>query len=363
MDTQQFETLLRTMMVDPSIEAATRNDEGGFNVDAWINGFAQEAAIHSDRFGKLPKSMRMDTATGLFQQQLQHVMAQTYDRPYPGLMARTWMPAASGIPAGAETVVQRGFDISGAAELVVNDGRDIPRVSMQATESVSRVVGLACKWRLNYSELLNAAMSGVDLDGKGLAASMAIQQREIDSLLSVGNAQYLLFGLLNYGTKVPAAAGAGVQLFSVGVPVGFTAAWDAAATAAQILADWALLETNWRNDNVHVPNTCLLGSGTYARLNTLTVVAGTTDTVLDVLKRRYPGISFEAAWRCDTAGAAGGERVCLFERGPDVCESIVSMEPTNLPPVWDGFGWETVTYSRCGGTQAADTLGILYADM
>ncbi len=363
MNQAEFKAMLISVAADPGIESAARTDDGLFDVDGWCRGFASEAASHSDRFGKLPKSMRMDTATGLFEQQLQHVMAQSYDRPYQGLQGRGLMTAASGIAAGAETVVQRGFDISGSAELVVNDARDIPRVSLQATQDTSRIVGLACKWRLNYSELLNAAMANVDLDGKGMAAAMEVQQREIDNLITLGDAEYNILGMLNYPVKAPAAAGAGVELFTTAAPAAMIAAWNGAATAAQILNDWGILEASFRADNIHWPTDCLLGSTTYGRLNTLTVVAGSTKTVLDTLKERYPGINFQATWRCDGAGVGAVERAVLYARGPNVMESIISLEPVNLPPVWDGFGWETVTYSRCGGTQAADTTGIVYIDM
>ena len=339
------------------------DEPGRFDSKRWVRAVAEGCARHFDQFGGLPKSTRMDTATGMFEHQLRAVMAKDYDRPYPGLMARSMMPAATGIPAGAETVLQKGFDITGRPELVVSDARDIPRVSLYQMTQTTRIVGLACKWGINYDEMLAAAMAGVDLDGKGLQAARTVQEREIDLLLSTGDAQYGITGFLNQATKAPAAAGAGVELYTTGAPVGFVAAWDATATAAQILADFAVLEAKFRSENVHWPTDCLLGSGTYARLNTLTVVAGTTDTVLDVLRQRYPGINFRQWWRCDAAGVGAVERAVLYERGDMTAESIVSLEPTMLAPVWDGFGWETVCYARCGGIQAADTTGIVYIDM
>lgn len=367
----QFRAALAQFAKNPNPMPHPRR-RGRFDSKRWCRGVAQGVAEHFERYGGLPmvsgrvKTSRHDTATGMFEHQLRHVMTQSYDRPYPGLQARQQMPAATGIPAGAETVVQRGFDIMGRPELVVSDARDIPRVSLQATQDVSRVVGLACKWGINYDEMLAAAMADVDLDGKGLIAANTVQEREIDLLLSTGDAQYGIIGLLNQATKAPAAVGAGVELYTTGAPVAFVSAWDgsgAGSTAAQILADWAILEAKFRSENVHFPTDCRLGSATYSRLNTLTVVAGTTDTVLDVLRQRYPGINFQPWWRCDAAGVGGVERAVLFERGDMTAESIVSLEPTMLAPVWDGFGWETVSYSRCGGIQAADTTGIVYIDM
>jgi len=367
MDRATFARMLGEALANPS--ASERKDAPGrFDSRRWAHAVAAEAAQRLDAYGgagasRLPKSWRADTATGLFEEQLRHVMAQEYDRPYPGLQARTFMPPAAGIPAGAETVVQRGYDITGRPELVVNEARDIPRVSLQGRESHSRVVGLGIKWGINYDEMLAAAMAGVALDGKGLTAARTIQEREIDLLLALGDAQYGVIGIANQATKVWGAAGAGVQLAVAGAPVAFTANWDTVATAPQILTDFAILKTSYSAGNVHFPTDCAMGSATYARLETLTVVAGTTDTVLEVLRRLYPGITFRQWWRLDTAGAGGGERVMLFERGSACAESIVSLEPTMLQPTWDGFGWETVCYARCGGIQAADTTAMVYADM
>jgi hypothetical protein len=367
MDKATFARMLRDALQTP--QATERADAPGrFNAAAWRHAVAVEAAQRLDAYGgagniRVPKSWRTDTATGLFEEMLRHVMATEYDRPYPGLMARGLMPAASGIPAGAETVVQRGYDITGRPELVVSDARDIPRVSMNGIESTVRIVGLAIKWGISYDEMLSAAMAQVDLNGKGLTAARTVQEREIDLLLSTGDVQYGVIGFANQAVKAWAAAGAGVRLAVAGNPAGFTATWATAATAAQILADFATLETSFTAGNVHYPTDCLMGSATMARLKTLTVVAGTTETVLDVLKKIYPNISFRQWWRLDTAGAAGGERVVLFERGPMCAEAIVSLEPTLLPVVWDGFGWETVCYARCGGIQSADSTTIVYADM
>ena len=196
MDLHEFKRMLQAVATNPPPDGS-----GGQRWDAarWCKAVAKGVAERMDSYGgtgniRLPKSWRTDTATGLFENQLRHVMAQDYDRPYPGLMARGLMASASGIPAGAETVVQRGFDITGRPELVVSDARDIPRVSLQATQSVSRVVGLAIKWGINYDEMLAAAMAGVDLDGKGLTAARTVQEREIDLLLSTGDAQYGIIG-------------------------------------------------------------------------------------------------------------------------------------------------------------------------
>jgi hypothetical protein len=166
--------------------------------------------------------------------------------------------------------------------------------------------------------------------------------------------------------KAPAAAGAGVELYITGAPAAFVADWDGAATAAQILNDFALLmAVRFYGDGmVHAPTDCLFGQNSWARVETLQAFATSDKTVLEVLRGRYPGVNFQHANRCTNANIAGNnDRNMLYQRDPMVIESIVSLEPTQLPPVWNGWGWETVTYARCGGVQIADQTGMVYIDM
>jgi hypothetical protein len=53
----------------------------------------------------------------------------------------------------------------------------------------------------------------------------------------------------------------------------------------------------------------------------------------------------------------------LYAKDRNVCEGIAPLAPTNLPQAWDGYQYTTVMLARCGGIQAADTTGMLYADM
>jgi hypothetical protein len=291
-------------------------------------------------------------------------MATSYDQKYPGLLARSFMTMASGIPEGAETVVQRGYDITGRATVLAGEATDVMRVSLSGTQQSTPIVGLAAKWGITLQQLAAAQMAGVQLDAKGMLASRLIVEREIDSLLALGDATLGLIGLCNQVIKVWGAAGAGVNMAAVGAPVGFTAAWDnPVTTAAQIMADIAILYGYFRAGNIYAPTDLVCGSGTYARLEMDQAIVGSEKSILELIKSRFPGLTVSSWWRLDAAGTGTGERVMLYAKDPMVVEGIVSKEPTYLQPVWTGLGYETVTYARCGGIQAADTTGIVYADM
>ena len=342
------------------LEKMIAKDPGGFRVDAWCADAA--ALMASGVIRALPGGVRLDTITGLFADQLQHVMAQPYDRKYSGIRWREFVPAAAGIPAGAESVVQRGYDIQGHSTILAGDAFDVRRVTLDGLQQVTRVVSLAVKWTITMQQLRAAAMAGVDLDAKGAIAAARIIERDIDALVALGDASLGLVGFCSQAIKAWGAAGAGVVTAVAGAPVGFTATWNTAATAAQILFDVGMMVAWFRANNTWMPTHLLVGSGTFAVLEGTVALAGSPQTVLEVIRSRY-GLTVDSWARLDTASGTGGERAVMYARDPSVAEAIVPVESEVLQPVWTGLGYETVTHSRCGGIQAADTTGILYADM
>ena len=348
------------MLTHDQLEKEIQRDPGGFRLDAWVKNAAAEFASQIVRGAP---QMRMDTTTGLFENQLEYVMAQSYDRRYPGLKWREFVPAAAGIPAGAETVTQRGYDIEGHSTILAGDAFDVRRVTLDAMQQSTRIVSLAVKWVITMQQLRAAALAGVPLDTKGAQAATRIIERDIDSLVSLGDASLGLQGFCTQPVKAWGAAGAGVVTAVAGAPVGFTATWNTVATAAQILFDVALMRAWFSAQNVWEPTHLLLGSTTYAVLENMVALAGSPQTVLEVIRSRYQGMTVATWSRLDTASGTGGERAVMYARDPAVVEAIVPVESEVLQPLWTGLGYETVTHSRCGGIQAADTTGILYADM
>ena len=307
-------------------------------------------------------AIHMDTSTAMFAQQLEHLMAEDYDQKFPGVKWREFVPAASGIPAGAETVLQRGYSYAGHSTILAGDGFDVRRVTVDALEQRTRVVSLAVKWAITLQQLRAAAMANVPLDAKGMMAARRILEVDTDAIISLGDASLGLIGFVNQVTKAWGAVGAGVVLCAVGAPVGFTATWDTAATAAQILADVAIMVGFYRAGNVWEPTDLVLGSQTFTRLESLVALAGSPQTVLEVIRSRF-GLKVSSWYRLDTASTTTGERAVMYARDKSVVEAIVPVETEILQPLWTGLGFETVSHTRCGGIQAADTNGIIYADM
>ena len=359
-----YQQILKSLLATPPAEAG---DPGGWNVDGWISGTARMLAAGSG-FGA-GSGYRADTLAGLFETQLQAVIAETYDEQFSGNKAREFFPQAPGIPAGAETVLQRGYTFTGSATLLAGEATDVKRVSLVGAEQTTRIVGLACKWGITQQQLNAAAMAGIPLDAKGMLAAKMVIERDIDGLIANGDATLGIMGAIAMPTKIFPAAGAGVNLYAPAAPVGFTGIWGGAATAAQIMDDVAMLVARFRAGGVFEPTDMLIPSAAYSRIENLIAIAGDTRSVLEVLKSRYPGIRFHHWWRLDTAsgatgtGGAGGERVMLYARSKMVIETIVSQEIINLQPVWDGLGYETVSYARCGGVQSASEVAISYAEM
>ena len=337
-------------------------DPGGWHVDSWIVSVARMAA--EKRSVGQGGSYRIDTDTALFTQQLQHIMAQAYDRKYPGLKAREFVPIATGIHAGAEAVIQRGWDMSGEATLLAGEARDVNRVSLSGLEQAIPVIGFAIKWAMTMQQLEAASMAGVDLDNKGLLAATRIVERTIDSILSTGAAGFGVTGFATQPVKAWAAAGAGVETAVAAAPAGYTALWGNAAAAATIIADMAIAIQRFRANDTWMPTHVLMDPAVYTRIEGLNAGFGTDRTILEHFKALYPELQFHSWSRLTgLSTGAGTGRVIMYAKDTAVVEGVVSKEPIHLPPVWDGLGFETTCYARCGGIMAADTTGCLYLDM
>lgn len=297
---------------------------------------------------------RADTSTALFEQQLEALLSKSYDKKYPELKARSFLPSGSGIPNGAETVSSYGYDINGEATILAGYGEDVRRVDIDGVKSTWNIVGIAAAWMMTVQQARGATMSGVDIDGKGLMAARRVIERKIDDLLTEGNADVGVDGFVALTT-----GSTGVMLENK--TGNLTGDW-LTATAANTLADLDICVKNFEDAQIFTPTDLLVEPGLFARWRSLQLSTGSDYTLLDWISEKYElNVSkWNRLQTADSAGTAG--RAILYEKSDDVVSSIISQEPEQLPSVWKGLGWETIMHARCGGVRVENPNGILYAD-
>lgn len=324
-------------------------------VEMWLDHFAEVQLASDPMIYKWLK--RNDTSTALFSEQLEHLLAKMYDRRYPANRAREFLPMASGIPSGAETVASIGFDLHGKATLLSSYGEDVRRVAIDAKKSIWPIIGVAAAWALTVQQARASAMAGVPIDSKGLMAAKRVIENAIDALLTVGDADRGILGFVNQTT------GSGGVTLKVAGDADFTALWHSTATAAEILNDIAVMVDAIEGTELFTPTDLVIDTTSYHRMRNLFVVTGSPVTVLDQIREEF-GLRVNRWRKLNLANAAGNApRAILYEKSDEVVEGIVSQEPEQLPSIWTGLGWQTIMHARCGGVKLENTAGIIYADL
>jgi hypothetical protein len=309
----------------------------------WREGFARRAIIDGGR--------RLDVnETALFLRQLEAVHEMFFDKKYPTLMAKDFIPMKTNIPAGAETIAAYGFDWTGSAQVLAGYGEDVPLVDLHAKRMVTPLVGLAAGFVITLQQIRAAAMSGMPISEKGMLGARRVVEQKEDELLALGDTTLNLQGLLS-------VTGATTGNLTTG-------GW-ATATAAQIQQDVIDVITDMKSatSNVFFPNVCLLPTDTWVAL-LKPMFADSGPTIKDFLQSAFSGygLTFHEFWRCDGAGAAGADRACFFYKDEEVVEGYTSIAPEMLPPEYHSLYYTNIVHMRTGGVNSANPLGVRYAD-
>lgn len=345
---------LSQMFADAGLDQSRLDSDEPSPVELWAAHFVDTELRRDYQVDAFLR--RTDTSTALFEQQLEALLGRLYDRKYPALKARSFLPPSPSIPAGAETVSSIGYDMEGEATILSSYGEQVRRVELDGVKSTWNIIGIAASCAITLQQARAAAMAGVPLDSKGIAAARWLIEKKIDDLLATGDTSSGLDGFLNLTT-----GSSGVLIENKTGDL--DGDWELAATAAStVINDFAVCYQNFESAAIFLPDTCLLPTNVWSRLMALQINTASSTTVLEFLSDKY-GVAFDRWSKLDTADSVGtGGRIVLYQKSEDVISPIISVEPEILPSVWRGTSWETVLHARCGGVRVENPKGILYAD-
>jgi hypothetical protein len=329
--------LSRRALRDASIilAAVIRADSNG-------NGFTEDAG---------------ETAT--FARALEYVRAKTYDVRYPNLKARTFLPLATDIPAGAESWTYRSWDWVGMAAIIESFADDLPTVELLGREVPHPIRSLGAAYYYDVQEIRAAAFAGVPLDAKKAAAAKRSIENRIDKIAAVGDAPSGLPGFIN-NPNVP---------LITTLDTNFNGDWsNPATTAAQILSDLHYIANSifLASKGAHTPDTMIIPATDYAVISTRPVSdLDPTTTILAAFLAASPYIRNVDQWiYLDTADEAGtGGRVIAYERSADVVELVLPLEFEQLPPQPRNLSFSVPCHARIGGVDIRFPLAVVYADL
>lgn len=305
---------------------------------------------------------RTDTDTAVFTRSLAAVLQRAFDRRFPALKARMLMPPPPPLDPGAESVLARGHEPFGEATIGTSYDTEPALVDLQGGEDATVILNARAAWLIHWQQQRAGAMSGVALNEKGLVAARQIVERAVDEVLSIGYTNAAGTTIINGLVHPP-----GVTARQGGVWGGTTGTWTT-ATAAQILADLAAMNTLLEAQDLYIATDLVLAPAEWNTFITLPVGIVANMTVMEWVKMAY-GWNITKWNRLTTipAGfAAGGvavNRALLYENTPDIVEPLIPVDTEALPTSWDGERWRTVFHSRFGGVHCENPNGFVPFDM
>lgn len=218
-----------------------------------------------------------------FEQQLQKIHSQVFEKKYPAVKARDIFPFENESRPGVKELVYRIYGDVGYAKIISNYADDLPRVDLLAEEMRAKVRPIGDAYGYSVDDIQTAQLTGLDLDGRKAAIARRKQLVTENRLAWFGDANYNIQGFLNHPniplSTVPADGQGGLTTF-------------ASKSADQILRDILDLFNSIQDqtNEVHVANTLLLPTDKSVKTALQKRIPDTSKTVLQYIKENHPEI-------------------------------------------------------------------------
>lgn len=284
-----------------------------------------------------------------FSQELEFVIAKTFDVVYPEYKARLFIPPSNEIHPGAETFSYTQYDRVGIAKLVKDYARDIPRADVSGKKFTAEIYSLALAFGYSIQDIRASMYAQRSLPDKKAMATVEGHEAALDRIAALGDAETGIPGFLT-NPNVP-----------VGPPP--TGNW-ATATAQEMVGDLSEIASSivTNTNGAERPDTILLPIDAFNRAAN-TYIAGTSVSALEAFLKSSPFIrSIDHWWRLDGAGVGGADRMVAYRRDSTKLELQIPQEYEVLPVQEEGLEFLVPTHSRIGGTTIYKPLSIAFRD-
>lgn len=272
-----------------------------------------------DAYSVANPSVRYDSLSAFAENELKAQIAQTYDRLYKELDAKTHIPIRSDIPAGLPAWSYDSWDSVGRADFLAAGGKNLSRADVSKKRFTFPVHTIASAYGWDLEEMEAARAVGVGLDSRRAdAARRAIAEKE-QSILLNGDVNYGLPGFLT---------NAAIPLISAPNGAWKTADGDDMVQDLQTMVD--SVRTNSRNK--HVANTVLLPLAQMRYMATKRLT-DTNMSALEYFKAQNPEIrEVLVLQELSTAGTSSVPRAMAYVKDPMVLGGVVPLAFQQMPP-------------------------------
>ena len=279
---------------------------------------------------------------GFFEQQLEQVLAKTYDIKFPQLKGTILIPVDTSINSGADSFSFYTYDSVGMAKVISDYSQELPRVGIKGQKTTRPIRSLGSSFGYSIQEIRAAQFAGIPLNQREANAARRANDQAVNRIAWGGDAECGLYGFLTY-PNVPKSD----------VPndgTGSATEWST-KTPAQILRDMALAITEviTTTKAVHTVNTLLLPVEQYDFISRTPYSTLNADSILKVFMGNNPGVSVTWVNELKAAGTAGVDVMIAYESDIDNLSLHIPQPFETFPPQARGLEIVVAAHSRTGG--------------
>lgn len=312
-----------------------------------------------------PRSERLDAivpfASQYFQQAMQSVASRTYDKKYPALMARGFIPVTNEVDTGAETYRYYQFERGGKAQIAKSYTSAVPPLTLNVKNFDQGVKSLRAAFEYNIQDIRGMALAAKNGQPANLDAQRAANARyqielAIDVILRTGDSAHKLNGFLNH-PNVPVYAGTINGTWS-----GMTFPTDSGKVINDIVNPAASVVST--TSQVEYIDTVLMSIPLYNVIaNQLVSTAGNV-TILKHILDSNPWIKDIQPWYpLAGAGVGGKDRMVFYRKDPEALHGVIPQEFEMFPPQEMHLGFMVENHARIAGVVFYYPLSALYVDV
>jgi len=294
--------------------------------------------------------------TSVFARQLEVIEAQIEREEFPPLKSATYIPYVSEGGDWAESITHRQITDYGVAKWVTERATDIPMVGVSASEATRTIGNFADGWRYTHWDIARAAYLSISVDTEKARIARDGILRFHNNVAAIGDSALGYTGLANATviTDGNAALSNAADKFDSDDPI-------------EIVTGLSRFINKIEQDTKenHRANTCLMPIRHLQVLATRPYGAAENPTaILDVLKTRHPGVTFDSWEALADVGAGGLDRIIAYDKNPGVVKYHAPVVFKQMPPfLKDAWTIETVGYGRSGLTEIRRPKAIIAADL
>lgn len=297
--------------------------------------------LHGDSF----------TGSGVFfARQLESVIAEVFEVQYPEFKYANFIPARSGVDAGAEAWTYRIYDVTGEATFIDDMAGDLPEVGLVGAEAIKPIRSIGASFGWSIQDVRAAALGRVPLDRMKPEAARKMIERKIESIFALGDTTRGIEGFVN-NTLIDDVS-----------PT--TGSWST-ATGEQILTDLNKLVNAvvTASKETFAPDTLLLPVSSFTLISAKPYSAQDSTSVLATFMKNTPYIRNVDCWHfLDTADSGTDPRAIAYKRDPMVLDYVLPVPFEVLPPQPQNLRTSFPCHARVGGVTLRYPIGIAKMD-